>query len=52
MKFEELADTYPVLCDKLDLPNTPLTWGNRSDHESYTSYYDEATKAFVAKHYK
>jgi hypothetical protein len=52
MKFEELADTYPVLCDKLDLPNIPLTWENRSDHRPYTSYYDEATKEFVAKRYK
>lgn len=52
MKFEEMKDAYPAICNRLDLPHASLSFENQSEHKPYTSYYDEATKEVVARRYR
>jgi hypothetical protein len=47
MRFENLADNFRVVCQRLDIPATSLPQYNRSNREHYSKYYDEELRELV-----
>jgi hypothetical protein len=50
-RYDNLPGDVQKICRKLGLDASLLTHRNRSSHEHYSEYYDEETKAAVARHY-
>lgn len=47
MRFEHLDSDFKTVCERLDIPYTPLPTRNRSSREHYSTYYDQELKALV-----
>ena len=47
IRFEQLNKDFTTVCEKLNIPFTPLPRVNRSKHNHYSSYYDDETKEAV-----
>ena len=50
-RIESLQADFTVVCERLGLPIKPLPVVNVGPHKHYTEYYDDETRAFVAKTY-
>ena len=49
IRFERLNNDFKVVCEKLDIPHSPLPKRNSSDREHYSKYYDDELKEIVSK---
>lgn len=38
-KLENLDKEFPIICDRLGMPNVPVKHVNKSSHKRYTDYY-------------
>ena len=47
IRFERLNNDFKVVCEKLDIPHSPLPKRNSSDREHYSKYYDDELKEIV-----
>ena len=47
MRFENLPDDFPAVCQKLDIPAQPLPQYNRSTRKHYSKYYDDDLRELV-----
>mgnify|MGYP003329617548 CR=1 FL=1 len=50
-RFENLQEDFDKLCDLTSLPKKELPYKNATQHFSYENYYDDETRAIVAKKY-
>lgn len=41
IRFEHLSDDFSLVCEKLDIPHSPLPIRNKSDRAHYSKYYDD-----------
>lgn len=51
LRFESLADGFNQLMAKLDIPDAMLPKVNTTVHDTYSAYYDDASKAIVQRIY-
>lgn len=51
-KFENLQDDFNAICDAIKIPRTDLPCCNPTNHNHYTTYYDNSTRDIIAKRYK
>ena len=51
-KLENLQGDWKELCGILDIPHQVLGKHSQSNHEHYTTYYDDETKNMVSQLYK
>lgn len=51
VRFEQLADGFNALMEKLDIPDVKLPRVNTTVHDKYGAYYDDASKAIVQRIY-
>jgi len=49
--YEEIAETFPELCEWLGLPEHKLSWHNKTVHKHWSQYYDEETADIVRQRY-
>ena len=49
MRFECLEHDFNMVCEKLDIPKSPLPKRNVSSREHYSKYYDDELKEIVRK---
>lgn len=47
MRFEQLNDDFRLVCEKLDIPYSPLPKRNKSNHLHYSKYYDDELRDIV-----
>lgn len=50
-RFENIAEDFNKLCQRLDLDCEPLEHINQSDRKPYQEYYDNESKAVIEKMY-
>lgn len=50
-RYENLAEDFATICDRIGIPTPPLPHLNASRHRHYRDYYDESAKQFVAEKY-
>ena len=50
-RFENLQEDFNKLCELTNLPKKELPYKNATQHSSYENYYDDETRAIVAKKY-
>jgi hypothetical protein len=50
-RFENIAEDFNKLCQRLDLDCEPLEHTNQSDRKPYQEYYDDESKTVVEKMY-
>lgn len=50
-RYETLAEDFATICDTIGIETPPLPHINRSEHNHYREYYDEATKQAIAEKY-
>lgn len=48
IRYESLQDDFDAVCDKLELPRRSLPHRNKSDHNYYSEYYDDALLKMVS----
>jgi len=48
IRYERLQDDFDAVCDKLELPRRSLPHRNKSDHNYYSEYYDDALLKMVS----
>jgi len=48
IRYESLQDDFDAVCDKLELPRRSLPHRNKSDHNHYSEYYDDALLKMVS----
>lgn len=41
MRFEHLEEDFKSVCEKIEIPHTPLPVRNKSEREHYSVYYDQ-----------
>jgi hypothetical protein len=51
-RFENLADDFDYICERLHIENTSLTHQNKSNRIDYRNYYTDKTIDIVAKAYR
>jgi len=49
MRFEQLDNDFKVVCEKLDIPHSPLPKRNSSVRSHYSKYYDDELREIVRK---
>ena len=49
IRFEQLDNDFKLVCEKLDIPYSPLPKKNKSSHKHYSTYYDDKLKEAVRK---
>ena len=49
LRFERLDHDFKVVCEKLDIPHSPLPQRNVSARTHYSKYYDDELKEIVRK---
>ena len=47
MRFEQLSDDFKLVCEKLDIPHSPLPRRNSSVRAHYSKYYDDELREVV-----
>lgn len=47
ISFEQLDNDLNLVCEKLDIPYSPLPKRNTSNHKHYSNYYDDELKEVV-----
>jgi len=52
LRFENLNGDFRALCDRLRIPFEPLPLHNRSRHDHYSRYYDEASYRTVRDRFR
>ncbi|UZQ55663.1 hypothetical protein OOK60_06210 [Trichothermofontia sichuanensis B231] len=52
MRFERLEHDFKLVCEKLDIPYSPLPKRNQSCRDHYAKYYDEELKAIVGAKFR
>ncbi len=52
IRFEQLDSDFQKVCDRLEIPFTPLPRVNRSRHDHYSSYYDDETREAVRRKFR
>ena len=51
-RFEALQSCYDEVCSRISIPTEKLESKNRSEHKTYTSYYDVELQQAVAEFYQ
>jgi hypothetical protein len=51
-RYENLQESYDVICERIGLSKTELNKKNSSEHSRYTKYYDDDLQQKVAEFYK
>jgi len=51
IRFENLAEDFDAVCDKLAIRKEKLPRYNRSERENYSKYYDDELRALVAERF-
>lgn len=51
-EIENLQEDFDEVCDSIGIPRTPLPYVNVTDHEHYSTYYNERSKNITEKIYK
>ncbi len=49
IRFERISEDFGTVCEKLDIPYSPLPKRNSSDRKHYSTYYDDELKEIVRK---
>ncbi len=52
LRFEHINEDFKTLCEKIDIPYTPLPHRNKSTRSAYQDYYDEELISLVAEKHK
>ncbi len=47
MRSEQLSNDFKLVCEKLDIPYSPLPKRNSSNRKHYSNYYDDESKEIV-----
>jgi hypothetical protein len=51
LKYENLQEGFDFICDKIKINRKTLPCINKSDHDHYSSYYDDETQQIIAEKY-
>ena len=51
IRFENLNDDFKFVCEKIGIPKEELPHYNKSEHEHYSTYYDEELINLVKNHF-
>lgn len=51
VRFESLQDDFDGVCADLDLPQIELPHTLKTEHDHYSTYYDDRTRALVAEYF-
>src|SRR6266542_4784756 len=51
-RFERLQDDFAVVCSRIGVPCPPLPHEGRSVRTCYVEYYDDETRALVARRFR
>ena len=51
-RYENLQESYDVICERIGLSKSELSTKNSSEHSRYTQYYDDDLQQQVAEFYK
>jgi hypothetical protein len=52
IRFERLDEDFSTVCQRLNIPPSPLPQRNRSTREHYSRYYDDELKSRVAETFR
>lgn len=50
-RFENAAEDFRAICERLGLPGAELPWENRTDHGQYRDYYTAETRELVGRYF-